>query len=82
MTLFSRLLSLGSGPQPAVELSGACTAIRDTGAKLTKAGEEFLAGARSYVQLNGINEWVAGVHLDSSANRVWYRDDEGGLRGS
>jgi hypothetical protein len=71
--LFDRLRNLGTGPRPAVVVVGG-NEIRDTEARLTEDGEQFLAGKRSWVELNGVNEWVAGVHLDSSSNRVWYRE--------
>lgn len=43
---------------------------------LTDTGRRVLEGRDNAVSLNGIDEWVAGVHLDSSANRVWFADGD------
>ena len=44
--------------------------------RLTAAGEAFLKGRKNFVEVNGIDEWVAGVHLDSGTGDVWFRDGE------
>ena len=44
-------------------------------AVLTDAGESVLAGHANAVELNGIDDWVLGVHLDSENGSVWYRKD-------
>jgi len=31
-----------------------------------------LAGDANAVELNGIDDWVLGVHLDSATGAVWY----------
>ena len=41
----------------------------------TDAGESVLAGHANAVELNGIDDWVLGVHLDSENGSVWYRKD-------
>ena len=43
---------------------------------ITALGENILAGHRNMVELNGIDDWVAGIHLDSAASRVWYRSGD------
>jgi hypothetical protein len=76
-TLFDRLRRLGDArrAEPALRLEpGEPGAYRGWAAHLTKAGEAFLRGERNFVEINGIDEWVAGVHLDSRAGQVWYRD--------
>jgi hypothetical protein len=40
---------------------------------LTEAGGEVLAGRSNFVHLNGIDDWVLGVHLESATGNVWYR---------
>ena len=42
---------------------------------ITDAGRAVLNGEANAVALNGIDDWVAGVHLDSKAGRVWFRRD-------
>ncbi len=46
--------------------------MRGTDARLTEAGELFLAGDWDFIEKNGINDWVGGVHLDSKSGNVWY----------
>ena len=42
---------------------------------ITDAGRAVLNGEANAVALNGIDDWVAGVHLDSKAGRVWFHRD-------
>jgi hypothetical protein len=74
--LFRRLLRLGdpSLPAPALELHGSTEAYRFVNVRLTAFGERVLAGAANFVDRNGIDDWVAGVHLQSAAGRVWFYD--------
>ncbi|HEY5754275.1 MAG TPA: DUF1835 domain-containing protein [Steroidobacter sp.] len=75
--LFSRLLQLGDSAlaHPLVKISGNPTTMRDCEVSLSEAGESVLAGRANAVELNGIDDWVLGVHLDSKLGRVWYRKD-------
>jgi hypothetical protein len=75
--LFSRLLQLGDSAlaHPLVKISGNPTIMRDCEVSLSEAGESVLAGRANAVELNGIHDWVLGVHLDSKLDRVWYRKD-------
>jgi len=79
--LFSRLRRLGdpSLAHPALVLSGTITELRGTEARLIETGRDSLAGKANFVDLNGIDDWVGGVHLDSTRGRVWFRRD-GGLQ--
>ena len=36
----------------------------------------MLAGRRNFVELNGVDDWVGGVHLDSRTGVVWFRRGE------
>ncbi|HEX5043735.1 MAG TPA: DUF1835 domain-containing protein [Candidatus Polarisedimenticolaceae bacterium] len=47
---------------------------------LTGFGEDVLAGRKNFVDHNGIDTWVAGVHLDVSQGRVWFREGAGLVR--
>jgi hypothetical protein len=62
-------------PHPAVTLTGERTTIRGTEVRLTPAGERFLKAELNFVELNGIEDWVAGVRLDSRVGDVWYLHD-------
>jgi hypothetical protein len=81
--LFWRLRRLASPslPYPAIELTGKRATIRGPVARLTVDGERFLTGESNLVELNGIDDWVCGVHLDSNAGSVWYHRDNTLVRG-
>ncbi len=76
--LFQRLRRLGDSrlARPFVVLSSETALMRDTEVRLTPDGKAALDGRGHFVQLNGIDEHVAGVHLSSSGGDVWYRDGE------
>jgi hypothetical protein len=76
--LFDRLTRLGDArlPAPALVLEGEGPMYRGRSASLTAAGRAFLEGKNNFVEANGIDEHVAGVHLDSKAGRVWFRSGE------
>ena len=71
--LWSRAHQLARSPthQQALELIGSASTIRGTEMRLTSVGERCLSGQSSYLDLSGINEWVGGVHLDSTRGNVW-----------
>ena len=75
--LFSRLRRLADPalPFPLLTLSGDSTTMRGCEVALTEAGAAVLAGRANAVKLNGIDDWVLGVHLDSAHGSVWYRED-------
>jgi hypothetical protein len=75
--LFRRLLRLGdpSLPHPALELHGSTEAYRFVNVRLTPFGARVLAGEANFVDANGIDDRVAGVHLQSAAGQVWFHDD-------
>ena len=56
-------------------LSGDTESLRGTEVRLTNHGEALLAGQGNAVEWNGIDDWVAGVHLDSTRHRVWFHND-------
>jgi hypothetical protein len=47
--------------------------MRDCEVAITEAGELVLAGRANAIELNGIDDWVFGIHLDSRQGSVWYR---------
>jgi hypothetical protein len=60
----------------AVTLSGDTKRLRETKVRLTQYGEAVLAGKGNAVEWNGIDDWVAGVHLNSRNGRVWFRREQ------
>lgn len=81
--LFGRVLRLGSAvnPKPLLELSGDQLNIRNTEAKLTKFGEDVLAGRASNYPDNPIDDWAAGVKLSSADGTLWFNDGGKLVRG-
>jgi hypothetical protein len=75
--LFSRLRGLAAPnvAHPLVSLSGDPYNMRDCQAALTATGEQVLAGRANAIELNGIDDWILGVHLDSRHGRVWGRKE-------
>jgi hypothetical protein len=49
--------------------------MRSCEVHLTETGGAVLAGRANAVELNGIDDWVLGVHLDSASGSVWYRKE-------
>lgn len=75
--LFSRLRCLAAPnvAHPLVSLSGDSHNMRECQAFLTETGEQVLAGRANAIELNGIDDWILGVHLDSRHGRVWCRKE-------
>jgi hypothetical protein len=73
--LFSRLRGLASSDlaHPLVTMYGDPYDIRNCEVALTEAGESVLAGRANAVELNGIDDWILGVHLDSGRGSVCYQ---------
>jgi len=72
---FAWLKSLGSpaARQPPVSITGDPENMRETEVRITDLGKRVLAHEANFVTLNGIDEWVGGVHLE--AERVWYQQN-------
>ena len=74
--LFGRLCRHAADtlPVPLVAVTvGAGPGYRGTTATLTDPGRDVLAGRANAVTLNGIDDFVAGVHLSSAEGRVFFR---------
>jgi hypothetical protein len=71
--LFHRLRRLGDPTlrRPLVALTGDTRSMRDTQVLLTREGNDVLDGKASALDWLGIDDWVGGVHLDSSIGHVW-----------
>ena len=79
--LFARLRRMASSAlaRPLVVLSGESARLRGARVVLTDAGRAALAGTLNAVEANGIDDWVAGTHLDARVGNVWFYRD-GALR--
>jgi uncharacterized protein DUF1835 len=75
--LFHRLRRLGAAglPHPLLTLNRPRAPMRETTVEITDTGRAVLRGKANAVRLNGIDDWIAGVHLDSRAGRVWFNQD-------
>jgi len=72
--LFHRLRRLDAAdlPHPLLSLNQPRAPMRETTVEITDTGRAVLSGKANAVRLNGIDDWIAGVHLDSRAGRVWF----------
>jgi hypothetical protein len=75
--LFARLRRMGAADlaHPLLSLNSSTAPMRDTTVELTATGRAVLNGEINAVHINGIDDWIAGVHLDSGADRVWFNRD-------
>ncbi len=69
--LAERVRRLATGRNPLLSLKGDSWALRDLDVKLTAQGEAVLEGRANNIELNGIDDWVCGVHLQSRSQAVW-----------
>ncbi len=76
LTCFARISRLAQGPHPLVLLDTPGRPVqRTTGVRLTGTGEQVLAGQADQINLNGIDRWIGGVHLQG--HHVPWRWDDG-----
>ncbi len=61
---------------PLLALTGDLSAIRSTEAAITEMGRMVLAGEANRVALNGIDDWVGGVHPKARSGSHWLSDGE------
>ena len=80
--LFYRLRGLARSSllHPLLKLAGNPESMRECELALTKAGHDVLAGRANFVTLNGIDDWVGGVHLDSASGNIWFHDGDSLVR--
>jgi Domain of unknown function (DUF1835) len=62
-------------PHPAVAVTGDGTTMARTEVHLTSTGGRIVNAESNFLALNGIDDWVGGVHLDSRAGNVWFYGD-------
>lgn len=77
--LFSRLKNMASPnlKKPLLEVNDFNLPMRETEIKILPNGIKALNEEIDVIKENGIDEWVGGVHLDSSSGGVWVRDRTG-----
>jgi hypothetical protein len=75
--LYSRLQSMASPKlnAPLLKLNKIHQEVLETTVTLTEFGLQVLAGKANAIDINGIDDWVCGVHLNSTDNNVWLRDN-------
>ncbi len=76
--LFHRLKTLArrSLTKPLLKLNSPDLTLRETEVEITRYGSETLQNKHNVVSINGINDWVGGVHLDSSSGHTWFREGQ------
>ena len=68
------LQQLKQGPSSLVKIDGKQEAMSESAFTITDAGKSVLSGVADRVTLNGIDEWLGGVHLQGHAN-IWRWDE-------
>jgi hypothetical protein len=76
--LFCRLKNLGRPNlyKPLVKANALNLPMRDTEISILPDGMKALSESLDVIKENGIDDWVGGVHLDSSIKSVWLRKNE------
>lgn len=75
MYLFWRLrrMAAASLKEPLIRLEGDLSTMRHCTVSPTAFGRMVREGAASHVGVNGIDDWVGGVHLRAATGSPWYR---------
>ena len=75
--LFNRLKNMAKSHlnKPLLSLNVMNESLRETKTEITEFGLKVLEGKHNVVQVNGINDWVGGVHLNASIGETWFRQD-------
>ncbi len=71
---WNALQQLKRGPSPLLMEEIKEAAMYESAFAITDAGRSVLSGAADRVTLNGIDEWLGGVHLQGHAN-IWRWDE-------
>ena len=75
--LLNRLKNLGRAnlAKPLVKVNAFDLPMRETEITILSDGIKALREEINMIEENGIDDWVCGVHLDSSSDGLWVRDD-------
>jgi hypothetical protein len=78
-TFWAYLKRMAGGPHPLLHIEGPPDVDRFVESTLTVTddGRRVLAGERDAIHLNGIDQWLGGVHLHGQAAR-WRWDEQAG----
>lgn len=76
--LFDRLINMGRLHLnvPLVEVSAFNSPMRYTEVRILPTGLNAFRENLNVIECNGIDDWVGGVHLDSSTGGVWLRKNK------
>ena len=58
--------------QPLLRIHNSDGPLKDMRIDITDVGNDVLDYRANYVYMNGINDWVCGVHLCSSSEKCWF----------
>jgi len=74
--LFGRLKNLGSPNlnKPLINVNTLKLPMWEAKIEILPDGIKLLSGDINMIEENGIDDWVCGVHLDSSSGGVWVRE--------
>ena len=61
--------------EPLMTATSLSAPMRSTEYALTEFGASVQAGERNAIDVNGIDDWVGGVHLSSDMDNVWLREN-------
>ena len=73
--LFARLKRFGSPDlkHPLIEIDNPTGHMRECQIRILPLAHEILAGRASMIELNGLDDWLGGVHLTQD-NFIWRED--------
>ena len=77
---WNELKRLAEEREPLITMSGdeaQSNGFHHASFELTATGRDVLHGKRDFIELNGIDLWLGGVHLDGAV--LWRRDDHNQL---
>ena len=63
-------------PQPLLSLEGPPESDAKCMVALTARGNDVLAHRANSVEMNGIDDWVGGIHLQSATGQVWFIEED------
>ncbi|MDH5761551.1 MAG: DUF1835 domain-containing protein [Nitrospinota bacterium] len=73
--LFHRLKTLARSyaDKPLLTLNSMDLSMRETEVEISELGKDVLEERQSLANTISINDWVGGVHLDSTTRHMWFR---------